>query len=151
STEGRRMTTTAVSRSDSVSTAEVRARLGEAGLCVVDARPLPAYNGWTVDGDARGGHVPGAVAFPAEWLSRLDDAELRVLLQSKGIGSSGEVVVYGGRDAASLFHSRIAEHTTVPVRVYDAGFSEWCEDPSAPVERLERYSELVHPAWLGEL
>ena len=36
---------------DVVSTDEVRARLGEQGLCVVDARPLPAYNGWRVEGD----------------------------------------------------------------------------------------------------
>ena len=145
------MTATAISQGDAVSTAELRARLREPGLCVVDARPLPAYNGWRVGGDARGGHVPGAVSFPAEWLSRLDDAELRVLLQSKGIASSAEVVVYGGRDAASLFHSRIAEHTRVPVRVYDAGFSEWCEDPAAAVERLANHTQLVHPAWLAEL
>ncbi|HZQ15588.1 MAG TPA: rhodanese-like domain-containing protein [Gaiellaceae bacterium] len=143
--------TATVSQSDRVSTAELRARLGEPGLCVVDARPLPAFNGWRVEGDARGGHVPGAVAFPAGWLSRLDDAELRVLLQSKGISTSGEVVVYGGRDAAALFRSRVAEHTRVPVRVYDAGYTEWCEDPAAPVERLARHTQLVHPAWLAEL
>lgn len=143
--------TMVVQRDDSISTTELRARLGEPGLCVVDARPLPAYNGWRVDGDARGGHIPGAAAFPAEWLSRLDDAELRVLLESKGISSSSEVVVYGGRDAASLFRSRIAEHTSVRVRVYDAGYTEWCEDPAAPVERLANVHQLVHPAWLRDL
>jgi 3-mercaptopyruvate sulfurtransferase SseA len=136
---------------ESISTEELRSRLGEPGLCVVDARPLPAYNGWRVEGDVRGGHVPGAVAFPAGWLSGFDDAELVVALESKGIATSGEVVVYGGRDAAAIFHSRIAEHLRVRVRVYDAGFSEWCADPELPVERLANHTQLVHPAWLQEL
>ena len=35
-------------------------------------------------------------------------AELKVMLESKGIASSSEVIVYGGRDAAELFRSRIA-------------------------------------------
>jgi len=146
------MTATVASWSgESVSTAELRGRLGEQGLCVVDARPLPAFNGWRVEGDARGGHVPGAVAFPADWLTRLDDAELKVMLESKGIASSNEVIVYGGRDAAELFRSRIAEHLRVVVRTYDEGFTDWGADPRLPVEALARYERLVHPAWLREL
>src|SRR5947207_9144693 len=138
-------------RDEVVSTEELRARLGEQGLCVVDARPLPAFNGWCVEGDVRGGHVPGAVAFPAGWLTRLDDAELKVMLESKGIASSGEVIVYGGRDAAALFRSRITEHLRVVVRTYDEGFTAWAAEPDLPVERLANYQRLVHPAWLTEL
>ena len=82
-------------RAEAVSTEELRARLGEQGLCVVDARPLPAYNGWRVEGDVRGGHVPGAVAFPAHWLTRLDDAELKVMLESKGVASQHRRVYDG--------------------------------------------------------
>jgi molybdopterin synthase sulfurtransferase len=146
------MTSAVANRSDeAVSTEELRGRLGEQGLCVVDARPLPAFNGWRVEGDVRGGHVPGAVAFPAGWLARLDDAELKVMLESKGIAASEEVIVYGGRDAATLFRSRIAEHLRVVTRIYDAGFSEWGADPGLPVERLPNYHQLVHPAWLEEL
>src|SRR5689334_7155141 len=144
-------TTVAGLTGESITTAELRSRLGEPGLCVVDARPLPAYNGWRVEGDVRGGHVPGAVAFPAGWLSRFDDAELVVALESKGIATSSEVVVYGGRGAASRFGSRISDHLRMRVRVYDAGFTEWCADPELPVERLANYTQLVHPAWLREL
>jgi thiosulfate/3-mercaptopyruvate sulfurtransferase len=130
-----------------VSTDELRARLGEQSLCVVDARPLPAFNGWRVDGDVRGGHIPGAVAFPAGWLARLDDAELKVMLESKGIATSNEVIVYGGLDAAAHFRGRIEEHLTVVTRVYDEGFTEWAEQ-GLPVESLPNYRQLVHPAWL---
>ena len=104
-----------------VSTAELRRRLGEQGLCVVDLRPLPEYNGWRAGTAERGGHVPGAVSLPVGWLSRLDDAELLALLESKGIVSSDEVVVYGDPEAVSLFRSRAAEHTSTPVRTYAAG------------------------------
>jgi thiosulfate/3-mercaptopyruvate sulfurtransferase len=146
------MSVTVASRSgEAVSTEELRRRLGEHGLCVVDARPLPAFNGWRVEGDVRGGHVPGATAFPAGWLTRLDDAELKLMLERKGIATSKEVIVYGGRDAAELFRSRIAEHLRVVVRTYDEGFTAWATDPELPVERLPNYQQLVHPAWLTEL
>jgi thiosulfate/3-mercaptopyruvate sulfurtransferase len=134
-----------------VSTAELSRRLGEPGLRVVDLRPLPEYNGWRARDAARGGHVPGAVAFPAAWLSRLDDAELQSLLEAKGVATSGEVVVYGDEDGVSLFRSRIAEHTSVPVRTYAAGWKEWSARASLPVERLANYERLVHPGWLREL
>jgi molybdopterin synthase sulfurtransferase len=142
------VTSAVSSRPDEVvSTDELRARLGEEGLCVVDARPLPAYNGWRVEGDVTGGHIPGAIAFPATWLARLDDAELKVMLESKGIATSSEVIVYGGLDAAAHFRGRIEEHLRVVTRVYDEGFSEWAER-GLPVERLPNYRQLVHPAWL---
>jgi len=103
-----------------VSTAELRRRLEEPGLCVVDVRPLAEYNGWRAQDTVRGGHIPGAVAFPVEWLLRLDDVELHALLENKGISASGEVVVYGDAGGVSIFRSRLAEHTSVPVRTYAA-------------------------------
>ena len=134
-----------------MSTAELRRRLEEPGLCVVDVRPLAEYNGWRAQDTVRGGHIPGAVAFPVEWLLRLDDVELHALLENKGISASGEVVVYGDAGGVSIFRSRLAEHTSVPVRTYAAGWAEWGADASLPVERLATFERLVHPAWLREL
>ena len=85
-----------------ISTGELSRRLGEVGLAVVDVRPLPRFNGWRGPGEARGGHVPGAVALPAEWLSRLSDGDLRSFLADKGIAASEEVVVYGDGEDVSL-------------------------------------------------
>jgi thiosulfate/3-mercaptopyruvate sulfurtransferase len=134
-----------------ITTAELSSRLGEEGLIVVDLRPLPHYNGWLEPGATRGGHVPGAVALPADWLSRLDDAELLARLESKALDTASEIVVYGDADGASLFHSRMAEHLQVPVRTYTAGWAEWRADPGLPIERLPNYDKLVHPAWLDTL
>src|SRR5205807_810694 len=80
------------------STAELRRRLTDPGLTIVDVRPLPAYNGWRPNGEARGGHIPGAVAFPSAWLMSVDDAEVVRLLHSKNIVPGREVVLYGGSD-----------------------------------------------------
>src|SRR5687768_101172 len=77
-----------------VTTAELHARLTDPALTVVDVRPLHAYNGWRVGSEARGGHIPGAVAFPSAWLSTVDDAEVARLLREKRVVTGQEVVLY---------------------------------------------------------
>ena len=134
-----------------ISTAELSGRIGELGLAVVDVRPLPRFNGWRGVGEARGGHVPGAVALPAEWLSRLSDGDLQTFLADKGIAESAEVVVYGDGEDVSLFRDRLAEHVAAPVRSLVDGWPAWSADESLPVDRLPRYERLVHHGWLAEL
>ncbi len=78
-----------------VTTAELREGLDDPQRTVVDIRPLASYNGWRRNGEARGGHIPGAVAFPAAWLRTVDEVEVRRLLAEKGITADRDVVVYG--------------------------------------------------------
>jgi len=135
-----------------VSTADLGERLGAPGLVVVDVRSMAAYNGWRLRGEARGGHLPGAVAFPREWLSRFADAEVARVLREKRVASERTIVVYGdGVDDAGGLGSTLARLGYEDVRVYEAGFPAWAADESLPVERLPRYEKLVHPAWLREL
>ncbi len=133
-----------------IATSELRNRLGEPGLSVVDVRPLSRYNGWHETGASRGGHIPGAVALPASWLPRLDDAELQLMLEEKGITASTEVVVYGDEVGSSLLRERIADRLPIPVRTYTA-WADWAEDENLPLERLARYEQLVDSDWLSEL
>ena len=135
-----------------VSTADLGERLGDPGLVVVDVRSMAAYNGWRLRGEARGGHLPGAVAFPREWLSRFADAEVARVLREKRVATERTIVVYGeGANDAGDLGSMLARLGYEDVRVYDAGFPAWAADESLPVERLPRYENLVHPAWLREL
>ena len=78
-----------------VTTAELREGLDDPQRTVVDIRPLASYNGWRRNGEARGGHIRGAVAFPAAWLRTVDEVEVRRLLAEKGITADRDVVVYG--------------------------------------------------------
>src|SRR5438132_11926425 len=98
--------------------AELRQRLGDPSLTIVDVRELPAYNGWRLAGTARGGHIPGAVAFPAAWLKSVDEPEVERLLHSKGILASREVALYGDREDTVALEARLAELGHGGVRIY---------------------------------
>jgi molybdopterin synthase sulfurtransferase len=100
-----------------VSAAHLRQRLGDPALTIVDVRPLAAYNGWRLRSESRGGHIPGAVAFPTAWLTSVDEAEFQRELTAKGV---------------------------VPERaiVYGDGWFEWSQDPiNNPIEIGEPQDE----------
>ena len=52
----------------SITTEEVSENAGAEGWVIVDTRLNDAFNGWALDGVARGGHIEGAVDFSANWL-----------------------------------------------------------------------------------
>ena len=85
-------------RTSTIPADELLARLENPDLTVIDARPIAAYNGWRLQGEARGGHVPGARAFPAAWLAAIDAAEIERLLDEKGAARGRSIVVYGEHD-----------------------------------------------------
>src|ERR1700674_5296020 len=128
----------------SIAPAELRERLGDPDLTIVDVRALPAYNGWRSSSSARGGHIPGAVAFPSAWLDSVDEPEVERLLLAKGILQAREVVLYGDRpqDALAL-KTRLAELGQTAVRIYGAGWAGWAADEPLPVARLTNYDKLV--------
>jgi len=135
-----------------MTTDELRRRLGDPELTLVDVRPLPAYNGWRLNGDARGGHIPGAVALPRAWLSSVDEAELERLLEAKDITPGREVVVYGDHpENVSAARTGLAERGLSRIRTYEQGWAGWGADETLPVERLPNHDKLVHPQWLRQL
>src|SRR3981081_3682542 len=124
----------------SISLTELRNRLNDLQLTIVDVRALPSYNGWRPSAATRGGHIPGAVAFPAAWLESVDAPEVERLLRSKGILASREVVLYGDGAADPVaLKSRLAELGHARVRIYGAGWNEWAADATLPVDRLPNY------------
>jgi molybdopterin synthase sulfurtransferase len=135
-----------------ISTAELHRRLGDPRLTIVDVRPLPAYNGWRLNGEPRGGHIPGAVAFPSAWLSSVDEAEVERLLRSKNVQPDQEVVLYGDRrEDVSAVAARLLDLGHANVRAYGNGWAEWLADDALPLERLPNYDKLVHPEWLRQV
>jgi thiosulfate/3-mercaptopyruvate sulfurtransferase len=119
---------------------------------VVDVRPLTAYNGWRVGDEPRGGHIPGAVALPAAWLTSVDRAEIGRLLDGKRIRSDRSVVVYGQDDAeAERVVDALRDHGIADARILAGGFAAWIADPDRPVDKLVKHDRLVHIEWLGQL
>ncbi len=135
-----------------VTTDELRARVDDLGVTIVDVRPLAAYNGWNLHGAARGGHIPGAVAFPSAWLDRVEPSEVQRLLRFKDVADAREIVLYGDLpDEVWALRTRLVELGYENVRVYDAGWSAWAADETLRVERLPLYDRLVHTSWLASL
>ncbi|MEO8437609.1 MAG: rhodanese-like domain-containing protein, partial [Chloroflexota bacterium] len=135
-----------------ISNAELQARLGDPIVSIVDVRPLVAYNGWRRGDEARGGHVPGAVAFPIAWLDSVDEAEIERLLGTKGLVAGRDIVVYGdGVDDAEVLAARLEGVGVDGVRILPNGAAGWAADGALPLERLPNYEALVHIAWLREV
>jgi molybdopterin synthase sulfurtransferase len=140
--------------SPTIEPADLRARLGDPRLTIVDVRPLTAYNGWRLGGETRGGHIPSAVSFPVAWLDSVDRPEIERLLAGKNVSADREVVVYGhdGRiDDPSRLVSTLRELGIADVSILVGGQSAWAADPDLPIERLPRHDRLVHIDWLGQL
>jgi 3-mercaptopyruvate sulfurtransferase SseA len=137
--------------SDSIDVIELSARLADPQLTIVDVRPLSAYNGWRLQGETRGGHVPGAVAFPVAWLESVDQPEIERLLAGKQIAPGRDIAVYGHDVADARQFVAALDALGIRARVYEDGFSTWAADPSRPVDKLPRHDRLVHIEWLGQV
>lgn len=135
-----------------ISATALHERLTDGDLAILDVRPLRAYNGWRQGADARGGHIAGALALPAEWLDAVDAAEMERILDEKHVGPDRRAVVYGDRheDAARVVAVLRARGLT-DVAILDGGFTAWATDPTRPVDKLPRHEALVHVDWLSEL
>jgi thiosulfate/3-mercaptopyruvate sulfurtransferase len=135
-----------------ITTEELKARLGEDGLTIVDVRPVAAFNGWRLRGEARGGHIPGAKSFPIDWLERVDAPEIEKLLGEKHVLDATTVVIYGyGAADGRPLRTRLEELGRTDVRLYEDGLTAWAADTALPLDRLPNYSKLVHTEWLREL
>ena len=135
-----------------ISITDLHDRLDDPNLTIVDVRTLAAYNGWRRNGEARGGHLPGAVAFPTAWLDIVDEPEIERLLSSKDVTGGHDVVVYGDGDIdAEAVALKIRSLGVASVRTLEGGASAWAADPTLPLDRLAHYEKLVHIPWLRDV
>jgi molybdopterin synthase sulfurtransferase len=117
---------------------------------IIDIRPIAAYNGWVLRTEPRGGHIPGAIAFPALWAQKAFDRELVGKFEDKGITPADRILIYGyGDEEALAFADRLDTLGYDQVTVLKGGFSEWAIRSELEVIRLSRFRKLVHPDWLA--
>ena len=135
-----------------ISTTELAQRLSDDDLTVVDVRPLAAYNGWSLRGEARGGHVPGARAFPSAWLRSVDEPEVARILEEKGVVPDRSVALVGySADDVAAVEGRLRELGVDDVRTLEGGALAWAADVSLPIDRLPNYDRLVTIDWLKDV
>lgn len=109
---------------DTIEADELRERLGDPALAVVDARAPERWRGDVEPLDPVAGRIPGARnAYFVEPLPEdLTDAPELAVYCGSGVTAAVVVqrLVLAGRD---------------DTRLYPGSFSEWCRDPSNPIER----------------
>ena len=127
---------------------DVRSRLGDADLALVDVRSPAEFNGEIIappgmtETAQRAGHIPGAQSIPWGQTVREDGTfkpveELRTLYEQKGVTPDKDVIAYcriGERSSHSWFVLR--ELLGYPrVRNYDGSWTEWGSMVNVPIER----------------
>lgn len=135
-----------------ISTDELKKKINEENVVVVDTRDEASYIGWSLHDEERGGHIEGAVDFPASWLDKVKDEDMKKLLEDKGIHKEKEVVIY---DAEGKEKSKLAEKLLSlgykNVTIYKEGIKAWAKDKELPMDKLAKYEKLVHPQWVNSL
>lgn len=137
----------------------IKNRLGDDDFVLVDTRTDAEYNGWTLYQEARGGHIPGAVQLPYETYynsdkSVLSYADLKTLLESRGITADKEVVAYctaGIRSGFFYFLGRLMGYSKMAN--YDGSMWDWAaaEPATYPMDKMFNYQALVYPGWVDAL
>lgn len=118
----------------------------------VDIRPTAAFNGWALDGEPRGGHIPKALSFPAAWADASFDGGLVDRLEAKGLTPADRIVVYGyDHTEACEFATRLITLGYDQTAVLEGGARAWLESDDLDVVRLPRVDRLVYPDWLRGL
>ena len=134
---------------DEVSTAELQILHKEQGTRIIDVRSADAYNGWTLQNEARGGHIKDAKNLPAKWTGYLDWIEM---VRHKQIHPEHHVIIYGYDNSdAGKVASRFLKSGYHHVSVYSRFVKEWSGNPEMPMQQLERFSKLVPAQWIHNL
>ena len=121
-------------------TKEELVKRAPSSIDLIDVREPDEFLGAQKFGEARGGHIPGALNIP--WRSFLDSEGLvlkpervRAVLNAHGVAGDRRIVVYctgGIRSGFAFLALRSAGVTDVAN--YDGSFWEWASDPRLPVE-----------------
>ena len=136
-----------------LSVSEVSNVIDDEDWVLVDTRASDAFNGWKLDAVRRGGHLPGAVDFPASWLDSDREDKDKILasaLRVKGIEPHRRVVLYGvnqgDRDRVAAYLRKAGFS-----HVYDFDFQAWANDATKPLVQYKNFQLLVPPSIVKQL
>ncbi len=131
-----------------ISTAQLKERLKNKNAKIIDIRSIDAYNGWPLENEARGGHIKGARALPAKWITDIDWPDI---VEAKGILPEHEIIIYGySEDEARAAAEKFSQNGFKKIYLYNT-FMEWADDKNLPMDHLPRYKHLVPAVWVKDL
>lgn len=112
---------------------ELRGRLDEPGLVILDVRAPAEYDGTAQAAcDPRHGHIRGARNLPLERiLESRSAAEVRSLV---GLDEGAKIVAYCHSGSRSAFAVQVLRGAGYDARNYVGSWHEWSRDESLPSE-----------------
>jgi thiosulfate/3-mercaptopyruvate sulfurtransferase len=119
---------------------EVKAAIGDSGICTLNALQPGQHTGSGGNSYGRPGRIAGSVNLPAAHLldpetnTFLPPDELRRRFDSVGAMNRPVIAYCGGGIAASADALILTMLGHTNVKIYDASLSEWAKDPSLPME-----------------
>ncbi|MEA1878228.1 MAG: rhodanese-like domain-containing protein [Bacteroidota bacterium] len=133
-------------RINELTTNKLVALIDNKNLKILDVRPVDAYNGWKLEKELRGGHIKGAKSLPLKWTKYMDWIEI---VRSKHILPEHQIVIYGytpeQSQTVAMFFIKAGYQD---IFVYNKFIGEWAGNEDLPLEKLERYKQLVYPDWI---
>ena len=116
-----------------VTTEEVAARLGEAGLVLLDVRRADEFSGDIVAPcDPRPGRIPGARNIDVTRL--LDASGPAAVRELVGAPEGAEVIAYCHSGSRSGLAVQVLTAAGYAARNYVGSWHEWSRDPTLPAE-----------------
>jgi thiosulfate/3-mercaptopyruvate sulfurtransferase len=132
-----------------ISTPELQKLIGDNNTKIIDVRPVDAYNGWRLHGEKRGGHIRGAKSLPLKWTNYMDWIEI---VHSKQISHDNHVVIYSYNIEDSLKAvETFKKNGYANISIYNHFVDEWSNSDTLPLEKLNRYRNLVSAEWVNTL
>ncbi len=132
-----------------ISTSELQIMLQKTDTIVLDVRSVDAFNGWNMKAESRSGHIRGAKSLPAKWLNYIDWIEI---VRHKQILPRHSLIIYGyDRTDSVRVAQRFEQSGYDKVIVYTHFLTEWVNDETLPMAKLERYQQLVSAEWVNTL
>ncbi len=129
-----------------ISTKEVEELLENENAKIIDVRPIDAYNGWKLQNEIRGGHVKGAKSLPIKWTNYHDWIEI---VKTKNILPQNKIVIYGYTTEQSItVANQFLKNGYKDISIYSQFVNKWSSNNNLPMNKLERFRHLVHPAWV---
>jgi len=136
-------------KSETIATSQLQSIVRKGVGKILDIRPIAAYNGWQLEGEARGGHIPGAKSIPLSWTRYMDWVEV---LEEKGFKPDKPVLIYGYNEKnCRKMLEQLSSLGYEDIKIYNEFTAEWLPDETLPLERLARYRQLVYPEWVDQL
>ncbi|MGG5461708.1 sulfurtransferase [Clostridium sp. B9] len=140
----------------SLTTKEVQEDLKDKSWVAVDTRLSDSFNGWILYDEARGGHIPNAEDFSANWITfevkdkKEKEAKLEEALKTKGITPDKNIILYDANGEDSKVVAKYLEEKGYK-NLYSYDIKEWAKDESLPLEKYEDYKEIIPAKVLKEI